>query len=166
MSKNVLVWGSISNLRSIIIRKYRLHLTDGELRFSFRWFAVKTCAREISWCWRIFKQCWEVIHSANWVWRDVWINMSTNWVDFFWLTGETPQTLGQLVDQLDQTFIHLFNNRRGCKLDIRNQVSFSHHTQIQIPNLYTYIFFPFVNCLFDRFYLHLCGLDVILLCII
>ena len=55
--------------------------------------------------------------------KDVWINMSQNWLDFFWLSGKTPQTLGELVDQIEHRYIHLFNNCRGCKLNIRNQVS-------------------------------------------
>ena len=54
---------------------------------------------------------------------DVWANLEQNWMNFFWLTGETPQTLAILVHVLSH--IHLQQNHTGRPpaLDFRNQVS-------------------------------------------
>ena len=54
--------------------------------------------------------------------RDVWVNLERNWIDFFWLTGETPPTLNDLVLKLERRF-HPFVHC-GCRnlLDFKNQV--------------------------------------------
>ena len=59
----------------------------------------------------------------------MWLHLNQNWLNFFWLTGETPGTLNALVNQLEDRFMHYFLKGRECKLDLRNQVSF---IQIQI----------------------------------
>ena len=58
--------------------------------------------------------------------QDLWMLLQRNWINFFWLTGETPQTLSILVNKLRNNF-HTFNNL-GCNsvLDFRNQVSYMH----------------------------------------
>ena len=52
---------------------------------------------------------------------DVWSNLETNWTDFFWLTGETPDTLNVLVGKLHTIYTNVFPMRRGV-LDFRNKV--------------------------------------------
>ena len=54
--------------------------------------------------------------------HDVWINLEQNWNDFFWLTGETPQTLNALSLKLERIYTTTFRMRRGL-LDFKNQVS-------------------------------------------
>ena len=58
--------------------------------------------------------------------RDFWNNLERNWTDFFWLTGETPDTLSLLVND-----IYCFRRRiigrwykkgRRTSLTFRNQV--------------------------------------------
>ena len=54
--------------------------------------------------------------------RDVWNNLESNWNDFFWLTGETPITLNELVQEMQNKFHPTFRRRRLGSLDFRNQV--------------------------------------------
>ena len=61
---------------------------------------------------------------ATFNWRNVWLDLHGNWINFFWLTGETPGTLNALVNELEHRFMHYFVKGRECKLDLRNQVSF------------------------------------------
>ena len=53
---------------------------------------------------------------------DVWRKLSTNWDHFFWLTGETPDTLDVIIDRLH----HRMNIHRRCGrisfMSTRNQV--------------------------------------------
>ena len=52
---------------------------------------------------------------------DVWHNLSSNWSHFYWLTGETLDTLQLLVDRLRTTF-RINPIHRNSKLSLRNQV--------------------------------------------
>ena len=54
--------------------------------------------------------------------RDVWSNLQSNWVHFFWMTGETPHTLSNLVQELEKEFEPHYRCGRKCYLDFRNQV--------------------------------------------
>ena len=59
----------------------------------------------------------------NAIGMDVWASLEQNWVHFFWLTGETPQTLTILVNTLrNRNFVHLRLGRIPS-IDFRNQVS-------------------------------------------
>ena len=52
--------------------------------------------------------------------RDLWLNLQTNWQHFYWLTAKIPQTLMELVQQLE---IKLPRQRgRRPSLDFKNQV--------------------------------------------
>ena len=55
-----------------------------------------------------------------------WNNLERNWCDFFWLTGETPETLTHLVTSLQQYKQRIAprTSRKGRrkKLDFRNEV--------------------------------------------
>ena len=67
---------------------------------------------------------------------DVWVNLSTNWDHFFWLTGEFPHTLQIIVDKIQTKFF--IKNQRGPKvlLSVRNQV----HRFIVNVNLSTLVY--------------------------
>ena len=54
---------------------------------------------------------------------DVWLNLSSNWDHFFWLTGEFPATLQIISDKIQSRFVR--QNHRGPKgvLSYRNQVN-------------------------------------------
>ena len=56
---------------------------------------------------------------------NVWDKLQTNWLHFFWLTGETPRTLQQLVHELQAKFQPYVTQGRKSILDFRNQVYFS-----------------------------------------
>ena len=53
---------------------------------------------------------------------DVWTNLSSNWNDFFWLTGELPMTLDYLVSKIEIKFFNMNPLGRKCNLSLRNQV--------------------------------------------
>ena len=54
--------------------------------------------------------------------RDVWTNLSQNWIHFFWLTAETLQTLAILVYDLENKFMpHVMAGRKSV-LTVHNQV--------------------------------------------
>ena len=55
--------------------------------------------------------------------RDLWTVLETNWNFFFWLTGELPPTLSQLVNSLRNRFHDQIQLGRHPVLDFRNQVS-------------------------------------------
>ena len=55
--------------------------------------------------------------------RDLWATLEQNWVHFFWLTGESPQTLNALVVRLRNLFFVHNNFGRNPIIDFRNQVS-------------------------------------------
>ena len=55
--------------------------------------------------------------------RNVWNNLKTNWSHFFWLTGETPDTLNDLTNQIQRIFLPYRRTGPETSLDIRNQVS-------------------------------------------
>ena len=61
-------------------------------------------------------------YTSNTHTRDVWQLLQTNWNHFFWLTGETPDTLRNMITKIERRFNP--NVERGCKslLDMRNQV--------------------------------------------
>ena len=79
------------------------------------------------------KKCWLVLphmllqilagYRANSHTRDVWELLENNWNNFFWLTGETPNTLQLVVDQIERNFYPYVNRGRKTKLDLWNQVS-------------------------------------------
>ena len=48
--------------------------------------------------------------------------MQINWTHFFWMTGETPQSLSNLVQEVSVNFVPFFMDRNTCKLDLNNQV--------------------------------------------
>ena len=54
--------------------------------------------------------------------RDVWHKLETNWIHFFWMTGETPQSLSQLAYQLERKFEPHVTSGRKSNLDFRNKV--------------------------------------------
>ena len=54
--------------------------------------------------------------------RDVWSRLQNNWIYFYWLTGETPQTLSIIVRKLQNNIWHFNNLGRNSALDLRNQV--------------------------------------------
>ena len=56
--------------------------------------------------------------------RDVWQHLETNWTDFFWLTGETPDTLSKLVAKIKELYDTIYHQRRRSIVNFRNQVSF------------------------------------------
>ena len=54
--------------------------------------------------------------------HDVWRKLERNWIHIFWLTGETPQTLSELVQEIEDRFRpHKIAGRKSF-LDFRNQV--------------------------------------------
>ena len=57
---------------------------------------------------------------------DFWNNLERNWTDFFWLTGDTPETLSILVQQLNNYSRNirprLSTKGRKTRLNFRNQV--------------------------------------------
>ena len=55
--------------------------------------------------------------------NDVWNSLEQNWNFFFWLTGETPFSLRNLVNRIQVKFFHKYHQLKGHKLDIKNQVS-------------------------------------------
>ena len=52
----------------------------------------------------------------------MWLNLQQNWNHFYWLTGETPQTMQILVNAIDRKFFVHRHYGRNCSLDLRNQV--------------------------------------------
>ena len=54
--------------------------------------------------------------------NEVWNNLQTNWNHFFWLTGETPETLQILVNALHRNFFMHRQYGRKSSLDLRHQV--------------------------------------------
>ena len=59
---------------------------------------------------------------------DFWNNLEQNWTDFFWLTGETPQSLQLLVNSLHTIRYGIIGRRirlgRRPALSFRNQVKY------------------------------------------
>ena len=53
----------------------------------------------------------------------MWQQLENNWVNFFWLTGETPGTLGILVNRISNVYHPFLARGRPLCLDLRNQVS-------------------------------------------
>ena len=54
--------------------------------------------------------------------QDMWTILERNWVHFFWLTGETPDTLRILVQRLQFHFLPHLHIGRQQAIDFRNQV--------------------------------------------
>ena len=54
---------------------------------------------------------------------DVWNNLAQNWMHFFWLSGETPNTLFTLVQEIEGRHLNYFHKGRPSKLSLKNQVS-------------------------------------------
>ena len=81
--------------------------------------------------------------------RDVWENLTQHWLHFFWLTGETPDTLMHLVNNIDN-FMGPFNSfGRKKVLNLKNQVSF------EISRQY-FCNVPFLKCIQLTCILFLC----------
>ena len=96
--------------------------------------------------------------------NDVWVNLSRNWIDFFWLTGETPTTLGALVNDLENEFIPHRPPGRNCALNHRNQVMWGQeksHQTILSCHMHSKTAYDF---LFSRFYLRSFGCVITQLC--
>ena len=72
-----------------------------------------TCQRGIV-CQSVFRA---TVHNS-----DGWQNLAKNWVHFFWLTGETPDTLSMIVSRLRRQFHRIENPQRREALSTRNQV--------------------------------------------
>ena len=60
--------------------------------------------------------------------NDVWLNLKTNWNDFYWLTGETPQSFKSLVHAIDEKY-PFYHRANRSKLNIQNQVSITFYCQ-------------------------------------
>ena len=54
---------------------------------------------------------------------DVWIVLEKNWKDFYWLTGETPETLRILVQRMSTRFRYVRQMGRRSALDFPNKVT-------------------------------------------
>ena len=54
---------------------------------------------------------------------DVWRKLSSNWNHFFWLTGETPDTLDVLIDRLKARMNVFRRTGRISFMTTRNQVT-------------------------------------------
>ena len=58
--------------------------------------------------------------------RDFWLNLEQNWTDFYWLTGETPDTLNLLTNQIwayrRRIVGRWFRKGRRPAMTFRNQV--------------------------------------------
>ena len=69
-----------------------------------------------------FKKFLKICFRATVLKADVWTNLSKNWDHFFWLTGETPDTLQILINRLHNR-INLCRRRgRLSPISKRNQV--------------------------------------------
>ena len=55
----------------------------------------------------------------------MWAYLETNWTFFFWLTGETPNSLQSIVNGVQREYLPTIQRGRGKILDFRNQVSYS-----------------------------------------
>ena len=55
--------------------------------------------------------------------NDTWFALEQNWDHFFWLTGEIPSTLSEVVENIDN-ILQRRTNGRQCVLSLRNQVFF------------------------------------------
>ena len=53
--------------------------------------------------------------------HDVWRTLSQNWNHFYWLTGETPDTLNIIVQGLRSNFFRLHQHRNNA-LNLHNKV--------------------------------------------
>ena len=56
--------------------------------------------------------------------RNVWNNLETNWSHFFWLTGETPDTLSILISRLETKFLNCQTYGPRSYLNLNNKVSY------------------------------------------
>ena len=54
--------------------------------------------------------------------KDLWTMLENNWNHFFWLTGETPVTLLNLVNTVQRTFYPNTDRGRKKVLNFQNQV--------------------------------------------
>ena len=55
---------------------------------------------------------------------DVWAKLQENWTHFFWLTGETPDTLNILVERICIKFMTFKSYGPNGILDLKNQVGY------------------------------------------
>ena len=53
---------------------------------------------------------------------DMWMILSNNWDNFYWLTGEIPPTLTLLVEEIENIFDTRRTSGRNGALNFRNQV--------------------------------------------
>ena len=56
----------------------------------------------------------------------MWEKMEQNYLHFFWLTGETPETLTNLVERIKRDFLPYTKPGPNGSLDVRNKVSIFH----------------------------------------
>ena len=79
--------------------------------------------------WVVLRNCVSILHyviyeynyRARRGYTDVWENLATNWTHFYWLTGETPESLQLLVQRLRQIYF-IRPMHRNCKLTFCNQI--------------------------------------------
>ena len=83
--------------------------------------------------------------------HDLWTSLEKNWSHFFWLTGETPQTLGVIVHKIRDKYIHLFHEFSRSKLDLRNQVCIILNMSKKATNFYAEICVFILSFIFLKF---------------
>ena len=54
--------------------------------------------------------------------KDLWNLLQNNWTHFFWLTGETPHTLLNIVEAVERIYFPITTRGRKTVLDLKNQV--------------------------------------------
>ena len=79
---------------------------------------------------RMFEVGYKIFYRATISKSDVWVNLSKNWDHFFWLTGETPDSLQILLNRI-QARVNLCRKRgRMSPMSHRNQVKLEHFSHI------------------------------------
>ena len=130
-SQQVLNWlsiltGLISNLRRIRNKRrlFKPHLLL-QLLQGYRWISLKINAIIFIKYWLVCRYFWQTLYKcrSTMTAQDVWGNLEKDWNNFFWLTGETPETLAKLVNQIRENYFNLFYVTSRSKLSFRNQVT-------------------------------------------
>ena len=80
--------------------------------------------------------------------RDVWINLEQNWSHFFWLTGETPQTLEILINRVESKFLNCRNSGPDSNLNLRNKVS--NYFEVHVKHIFIGNILENFTCLLIR----------------
>ena len=73
----------------------------------------------------------------------MWSNLEENWSHFFWLIGETPDTLTILINRIEAKYINCSSYGPESNLNLKNKVRMiqfsSFKAFIQIQNVYRFI---------------------------